>query len=246
MSRHPESYQPLTEAELYELAAFLESELVPPTTMRISAVNGLLTAIIIGPRAIPPNLWLSYVWGQGQPRWQSQQQVEHITSLLVRHLNTVALLLASQPPKYAPLTYTREEEGRLSEIVTDWCFGFLCGVKLDNAAWQPVIGSPVEPFFALLRALLEPEQPRHAEILARLTPEDGSPSQVITTCVIELHRFWLALNPTKPLAPTSAASQAPLPIKIGRNDPCPCGSGEKFKHCCGKAAAPATEPAAGA
>ena len=23
--------------------------------------------------------------------------------------------------------------------------------------------------------------------------------------------------------------------KIGRNDPCPCGSGKKFKHCCGKA-----------
>lgn len=22
--------------------------------------------------------------------------------------------------------------------------------------------------------------------------------------------------------------------KIGRNDPCPCGSGRKYKHCCGK------------
>ena len=21
--------------------------------------------------------------------------------------------------------------------------------------------------------------------------------------------------------------------KIGRNDPCPCGSGKKYKHCCG-------------
>ncbi|MCI5615561.1 MAG: SEC-C domain-containing protein [Clostridia bacterium] len=20
----------------------------------------------------------------------------------------------------------------------------------------------------------------------------------------------------------------------GRNDPCPCGSGKKYKHCCGK------------
>jgi len=23
-------------------------------------------------------------------------------------------------------------------------------------------------------------------------------------------------------------------MKIGRNDPCPCGSGKKYKHCCGK------------
>ena len=30
--------------------------------------------------------------------------------------------------------------------------------------------------------------------------------------------------------------------KTGRNDPCPCGSGKKYKHCCGKPAEPA-EPA---
>ena len=23
-------------------------------------------------------------------------------------------------------------------------------------------------------------------------------------------------------------------IVIGRNDPCPCGSGKKYKNCCGK------------
>lgn len=26
----------------------------------------------------------------------------------------------------------------------------------------------------------------------------------------------------------------PKPTKIGRNDPCPCGSGKKYKKCCGK------------
>jgi preprotein translocase subunit SecA len=25
-------------------------------------------------------------------------------------------------------------------------------------------------------------------------------------------------------------------VKVGRNDPCPCGSGKKYKHCCGKEA----------
>lgn len=28
--------------------------------------------------------------------------------------------------------------------------------------------------------------------------------------------------------------QAPVSIKVGRNDPCPCGSGKKHKKCCGK------------
>ncbi|MBK1707338.1 SEC-C metal-binding domain-containing protein [Halochromatium glycolicum] len=34
----------------------------------------------------------------------------------------------------------------------------------------------------------------------------------------------------------------PVPItstKVGRNDPCPCGSGKKYKKCCGSGALPA-------
>ena len=38
---------------------------------------------------------------------------------------------------------------------------------------------------------------------------------------------------------TRAVRSGPAPIKsstpkVGRNDPCPCGSGKKYKHCCGK------------
>lgn len=28
--------------------------------------------------------------------------------------------------------------------------------------------------------------------------------------------------------------QMQAPRKIGRNDPCPCMSGRKYKHCCGR------------
>ena len=30
-------------------------------------------------------------------------------------------------------------------------------------------------------------------------------------------------------------SAIPANVKVGRNEPCPCGSGKKFKNCCGKA-----------
>ena len=35
----------------------------------------------------------------------------------------------------------------------------------------------------------------------------------------------------------SIPKPAPIQIteKVGRNEPCPCGSGKKFKNCCGKA-----------
>jgi FkbM family methyltransferase len=39
-----------------------------------------------------------------------------------------------------------------------------------------------------------------------------------------------------PLPSGSSTRPARSPTKVGRNDPCPCGSGKKFKKCCGKAA----------
>ena len=33
--------------------------------------------------------------------------------------------------------------------------------------------------------------------------------------------------------PVAAAAPTPT-AKAGRNDPCPCGSGKKYKKCCGK------------
>ncbi len=35
------------------------------------------------------------------------------------------------------------------------------------------------------------------------------------------------------IVPTTIVRSGP---KVGRNDPCPCGSGKKYKHCCGKSA----------
>ncbi len=35
------------------------------------------------------------------------------------------------------------------------------------------------------------------------------------------------------IVPTTIVRSGP---KVGRNDPCPCGSGKKYKHCCGKTA----------
>jgi hypothetical protein len=59
--------------------------------------------------------------------------------------------------------------------------------------------------------------------------------------------WWACFQPPRPkpspapphrLSPASSAATprlAPPPKKkVGRNDPCPCGSGRKYKHCCGK------------
>ena len=65
----------------------------------------------------------------------------------------------------------------------------------------------------------------------------------------ELHEEWLqtprpALEGEKPADALDGGRLFPGKVetfrretpKVGRNDPCPCGSGKKFKRCCGKAA----------
>ncbi len=38
------------------------------------------------------------------------------------------------------------------------------------------------------------------------------------------------------ILPSSVSKPKPRPANVGRNDPCPCGSGKKYKQCCGRVA----------
>ncbi len=48
----------------------------------------------------------------------------------------------------------------------------------------------------------------------------------------DMHAHWLPLR----LAVYQREVAKSMQPKVGRNDPCPCGSGAKFKKCCGAAA----------
>jgi hypothetical protein len=63
---------------------------------------------------------------------------------------------------------------------------------------------------------------------------------LITDTVAEMH-WWACFEPERARrepAPTPGATLRPVEtvrrawLKVGRNDPCPCGSGKKFKECC--------------
>ncbi len=57
--------------------------------------------------------------------------------------------------------------------------------------------------------------------------------QYVAAGLLGVHRYfksrWQADASTAPPEPQHTKS------KIGRNDPCPCGSGKKYKRCCGGA-----------
>ena len=68
--------------------------------------------------------------------------------------------------------------------------------------------------------LIEVDPDEAAELLR------SAPS-AIPEAVLEIAQFWK--NRRSPAEPARRIGP-----KVGRNDPCPCGSGKKYKHCCGR------------
>ncbi len=65
---------------------------------------------------------------------------------------------------------------------------------------------------------------KDAEPFAGLSKEQPSPPQ---------EDDWSSEEATKEVHTTETPYRRTQP-KVGRNDPCPCGSGKKYKKCCGK------------
>jgi uncharacterized protein YecA (UPF0149 family) len=63
-------------------------------------------------------------------------------------------------------------------------------------------------------------------------------TDLIPDCVTAIAKYWRAKGSTQismPLLHVGRTSPNQSPPKVGRNQLCPCGSGKKFKKCCGKA-----------
>ena len=67
---------------------------------------------------------------------------------------------------------------------------------------------------------------------------DEMARHVAETCAKNGWHYVIGLEPDEPedISDLEKLLNPPLPVKsdkIGRNDPCPCGSGKKYKKCCG-------------
>jgi SWIM/SEC-C metal-binding protein len=64
-------------------------------------------------------------------------------------------------------------------------------------------------------------------------------NEIATRCNERGLKFIIGLEPDKPedisdIERRLNPSSPHFAIHIGRNEPCPCGSGKKYKKCCGK------------
>jgi uncharacterized protein len=226
--------QPLSDTELDLLDDFLldrvpEGIAGPESDegiLDVSELDGFFTAILCGPVLIPPSQWLPVVWGEFEPEWKNEEEFRQILNLMLRHMNTIAGMLMEAPDYYEPLFMERVVKGKLYMIVDEWCYGFMSGVSLAGTAWD-VGGEEME---TLLEPIARFVDEAYWDELDDLPDEEIEKLQLcIKPSVRKIHAWWLTRreNPMPKAAPrTYDVPQA------GRNDPCPCGSGKKYKKCC--------------
>ena len=84
----------------------------------------------------------------------------------------------------------------------------------------------------LLKAMVQPELRDRVDVVSRLIEINQGLQRVnkVREYKALFHRLMPSASPTSlyyKLSPTIN------PVKTGRNEPCPCGSGKKYKKCCG-------------
>ena len=227
-----DKFDPLTDKELNQLDGFLLNRIDDDTdttgkdegVLESSTLDGFFTAIISGPQMIMPAQWLPAMWGDYEPDWD-EKTFKRVFSLLTRHMNSIADHLMHEPQSYEPLFLQSEFEGKTVTIVDEWCCGYMRAVELSIAQWQ-LDSLDMSTLITPIRMFGTEEGWKKLADMNKA--EDENMRQSITPNVREIYLYWLARRESEPVNAPFKNEQAP----VGRNDPCPCGSGKKYKKCC--------------
>lgn len=204
------------------LATLLDTPSQEGLTMRSDEVQAFMLALLSGPDELNQEEWLPEILGDGE--FSDEERLE---------VGELVLALAIEWRQHL-------EEGRMPElwVYPDdngdddwlvWCNAYLYALDVVPTDWFEAAGDDdFEDLFYPLMAL------------AGLYDEDGADGSIIT--IDDKERVRLAAELPHTLQDIAAFWRVwcnkPKTVrrdepKIGRNDPCRCGSGKKYKNCCG-------------
>jgi uncharacterized protein len=228
---------PLDRVDLEALDRFLMSDRSPPESMMLSDLDGFLTGIAIGPELVMPSEWLPLIWGGDAPEFADETEAKAILGTIMGRYNEILRQIANDD---LDPVFWADRGGTV--IAADWAEGFLRAIMLRADAWEPLFKSKRDG--QLLVPILALCGDENGESLLGLLPEEEDrvmeeATEFVPACVTAIAAHWRAKGSTQisiPATPGLASHSTQTSSKVGRNEPCPCGSGKKFKKCCGKAA----------
>lgn len=245
----------MTEDEMSALENLLAEHALPNDGMSLEMLDGFFSALVVGPDLVMPNEYLPHVWGADHA-WDTLEQSQQGIELVMQLWNHIVWRVnqplpeeddAEQDLRLLPVMGLPEPpEGEFDDatdpfasIPDDFPFGatwagsFLHGMSLRADEWAAWMAQheELEEDLALLLDLAVVDA-QHAQELGR--PADAvidfrQRLEAVMEIPDMLQCMYLQRQQDHHTQPIRRAAQP------GRNDACPCGSGRKYKKCCGDA-----------
>jgi len=217
----------LTEPELDRLGEFLRN---CKGSMNIEEADGFFAALIAGPEVVPPSEYLPQVFGgQMANIFAGIDEANDILGLMMRHWNGIANTLHKGDVYLPVLLENDERQGN------DWARGFIHGTEMRKEGWAELLADEEHAGCMVPAMILYHEHDKDPELRpGPISPEKREEIIVqMAAGIVRAYRYFRRGGPR-----TARADHIEGRVtqgKIGRNDPCPCGSGKKYKRCCGGA-----------
>lgn len=201
--------------------------------MPAAFIEGALLAANANPKPLEPEVWLPVLVDDGMENTDVTVSDEHKVAILNHFEMQYRHIKAGEYDLPEAVAWS-EAEG-VHEGLQHFAEGFLSVWPHIESAWadQPLSDGTMNMLSALLTTLMLAMN--EEETLAQMAEAgiDNMPAPASLYPQLELMVTEVVMAADE--LQIGAAAQAVNPYKdTGRNDPCPCESGKKFKQCCGK------------
>ncbi|MCZ4371003.1 YecA family protein [Vibrio diazotrophicus] len=186
-------------------------------------IEGVVLAANLATKPLDPETWLSSVFGD---------QAETLKTLITDQINAQYHELKLN--EYGLLSMLDQQDSGFDEALADFAEGFMTLWPTIEPSWQEVATSDgsIRMLQALMTTLMLAidEEQTHEQMKQAGFTDLPKLENMVKQLDLMIHEVALAADE----AMIGAKAQNVNPYKdIGRNEICPCGSGKKFKHCCG-------------
>ena len=225
--------------ELDKLEWLLHKHAQNADAMDLSEFDGFCSGLIVCPEMVMPSEWLPFVFGQkGGLEFENTADLDASMALIMEHYNRVARFLT--PPCHSFETIYGSDPNSDDVLWEPWVSGFARAMEIRPKAWDKIMSCGDMDIIEGLTMLLLMQAFCTGEIDLpddEIDELDEQAPDMIPNIVLDLND-WVKSQQQKglPLAshvPANANAQPLAKQKVGRNALCPCGSGKKYKKCCG-------------
>jgi uncharacterized protein len=240
--------QPLSSADTTSLKGFLKSPNRPGDTLRFHELQGFLFAIASSPETIPPSEWMPMISNDEDLGFKDESEAQQVLSqimTLYNDVNTSVLERSETLPNGCEFTTDIFANFDEHTSILQWSRGFTIGHDWLTEVWEEYLLEEMDEECGATVMVLSFFSSRqlgeafYSEVDHSESSEPGKSFEQFAGKIREL--FPAALSSYAHLGRTifevlmdhaAEGTQPDQHTKVGRNDPCPCGSGKKYKKCC--------------